>query len=45
MASLSHMVIAEHVGTSREIVRAQMSRLRGGGDPKLSAKLVLTDLG
>jgi CRP/FNR family transcriptional regulator len=28
MASLSHMVIAGHVGTSREIVSAQMSRLR-----------------
>jgi len=28
MASLTHLVIAEHVGTAREIVSAQMSRLR-----------------
>ena len=28
MASLTHSVIAEHVGTSREIVSSQMSRLR-----------------
>ena len=40
MASLSHMVIAEHVGTSREIVSAQMSRLRGLGVIRYSRRYI-----
>jgi CRP-like cAMP-binding protein len=43
MASLSHMVIAEHVGTSREIVSAQMSRLRGLGVIRYSRRYIEID--
>lgn len=38
MASLTHHVIAEHVGTSREIVSSQMSRLRRLGLVRYSRK-------
>jgi CRP-like cAMP-binding protein len=44
MASLTHMVIAEHVGTSREIVSAQMSRLRGLGVVRYSRRYIEIDL-
>jgi CRP-like cAMP-binding protein len=43
MASLTHMVIAEHVGTSREIVSAQMSRLRRLGMIRYSRKFIDID--
>jgi hypothetical protein len=43
MASLSHMVIAGHVGTSREIVSAQMSRLRGLGLVRYSRMYIEID--
>jgi len=43
MASLTHMVIAEHVGTSREIVSAQMSRLRRLGMIRYSRKYIDLD--
>jgi DNA-binding transcriptional regulator LsrR (DeoR family) len=43
MASLTHMVIAEHVGTSREIVSAQMSRLRRLGMVRYSRKYIDVD--
>src|SRR6516225_11671219 len=43
MASLSHMVIAEHVGTSREIVSAQMSRLRRLGLVRYSRRYIEID--
>jgi CRP/FNR family transcriptional regulator len=43
MASLSHMVIAGHVGTSREIVSAQMSRLRGLGMVRYSRRYIEID--
>jgi CRP-like cAMP-binding protein len=38
MASLTHRTIAEHVGTSREIVSSQMSRLRRLGLVQYSRK-------
>jgi CRP-like cAMP-binding protein len=43
MASLSHMVIAEHVGTSREKVSTQMSRLRGLGVVRYSRRYIEID--
>jgi CRP/FNR family transcriptional regulator len=43
MASLTHMVIAEHVGTSREIVSAQMSRLRRLGLVRYSRTYIEID--
>jgi CRP-like cAMP-binding protein len=43
MASLSHIVIAQHVGTSREIVSAQMSRLRSFGMIRYSRKYIDVD--
>jgi CRP/FNR family transcriptional regulator len=43
MASLTHMVIAEHVGISREIVSAQMSRLRRLGMVRYSRKFIEID--
>jgi hypothetical protein len=43
MASLTHMVIAEHVGTSREIVSAQMSRLRRLGMIRYSRRYIEID--
>jgi CRP-like cAMP-binding protein len=43
MASLTHMVIAGHVGTSREIVSAQMSRLRGLGLVRYSRTYIEID--
>jgi CRP/FNR family transcriptional regulator len=43
MAALSHMVIAGHVGTSREIVSAQMSRLRGLGMVRYSRRYIEID--
>ena len=43
MASLSHMVIAQHVGTSREIVSAQMNRLRKLGIVSYSRKYIDVD--
>jgi CRP-like cAMP-binding protein len=43
MSSLTHMVIAEHVGTSREIVSAQMSRLRRMGMIRYSRKYIDVD--
>ena len=43
MAGLTHMVIAEHVGTSREIVSAQMSRLRRLGMIRYSRRYIEID--
>ena len=43
MGSLTHMVIAEHVGTSREIVSSQMSRLRRLGLVRYSRKYIDVD--
>jgi hypothetical protein len=43
MAGLTHMVIAEHVGTSREIVSAQMNRLRKLGMVRYSRKFIDVD--
>ena len=43
MASLSQMVIAEHVGTSREIVSAEMNRLRRLGMIRYSRKFIDVD--
>jgi CRP/FNR family cyclic AMP-dependent transcriptional regulator len=43
MAPLSHMVIAQHVGTSRETVSAQMSRLRRLGLIRYSRKFIDLD--
>jgi len=40
MAALTHHAIAEHVGTSREIVSSQMSRLRRLGLVKYSRKYI-----
>ena len=43
MASLSHMVIAEYAGTSREIVSAQMTRLRRLGMIRYSRRFIDVD--
>ena len=40
MAALSHTVIAEHVGTSREVVSTQMSRLRRLGVVRYSRRYI-----
>jgi hypothetical protein len=43
MAPLTHMVIAEYVGTSREVVSAQMSQLRRLGLVRYSRKYIEID--
>ena len=43
MASLSQMIIAEHVGTSREIVSAEMNRLRRLGMIRYSRRFIDVD--
>jgi CRP/FNR family transcriptional regulator len=43
MAWLSHMVIAQHVGTTREIVTGEMNRLRRLGMIRYSRKFVDVD--
>jgi CRP-like cAMP-binding protein len=40
MASLSHMVIAQHAGTSREKVSTQMNRLRRLGMVRYSRRFI-----